>query len=87
MLNIMVTLLAFYKVAVATLRKPVMICASSNSHRQFGGRPLPPDMVDRCLCRMAAWVRLVAKSILAEFPSWQMSGALLCYCLGLYFLA
>ena len=58
---------------MATLRRPVMITwDDGQSHKQFGGRTLPPDLVTRCFQRMAVWVRLVTKSITAEFPSWEL---------------
>ena len=36
---------------------------------------IPAALLDRCFIRMAAWVRLLVKSIQAEFPSWELSCA------------
>ena len=41
--------------------------------RSLGGpSSVPTTMIDRCLSRMAAWVRLAVTSIKAEFPSWEL---------------
>ena len=43
--------------------------------RSVGGGGVHPEVIDRCMSRMAAWVRLVLSSIAAEFPSWELLNA------------
>ena len=57
---------------MATLQKPVMICANGVDHKQFGGKLISAELLSRCFSRMAVWVRLAAKSIMAEFPAWEV---------------
>lgn len=51
-----------------TLHQPVIL-------RSIGGGGVHPEVVDRCMARMAAWVRLVMSTIAAEFPSWEVLNA------------
>jgi len=46
-----------------------------NILRSIGGGGVHPEVVDRCMSRMAAWVRLVMSTIAAEFPSWEVLNA------------
>ena len=43
--------------------------------RSIGGGGIHPEVVDRCMARMAAWVRLAMNTIEAEFPSWEVLNA------------
>ena len=41
--------------------------------RSFGGpSSVPLELIDRCLSRMAAWVRLSMETVRAEFPDWEV---------------
>ena len=41
--------------------------------RSLGGpSAVPPDLIDRCLSRMAGWVRLSMETVHAEFPDWEV---------------
>lgn len=51
-----------------TLHQPFIV-------RSIGGGGVHPEVVDRCMSRMAAWVRLVMSTIAAEFPSWEVLNA------------
>ena len=62
--------------AIQELRRPRAIALHvRNKMRGFGGNRLNPRVIDRCLSRMTAWVRLVLESISAEFPSWEILNA------------
>jgi hypothetical protein len=62
--------------AIQELHRPRAITLhTKNTMRSFGGNRLQPEMIDRCLSRMTAWVRLVLQSISAEFPSWEILNA------------
>ena len=43
-----------------------------NTIRSFGGNRLQAEMIDRCLSRMTACVRLALQSISAKFLSWEI---------------
>lgn len=58
------------------LKKPhPIILHKQGIVRSLGGSTLQPEMVDKCISRMVAWVRLVMASIAAEFPSWEVLNA------------
>jgi len=58
------------------LKKPHPIILHKQGRvRSLGGNTLQPEMVNRCISRMVAWVRLVMASIAAEFPSWEVLNA------------
>jgi hypothetical protein len=54
------------------LKKPLLICPDGKAYKQLGGNPIAAALLDRCFVRMAAWVRLLTKSVQAEFPSWEL---------------
>ena len=59
--------------AIQEMRRPRAIALHGKKEmRVFGGNRLQPEIIDRCLSRMVAWVRLVLESISAEFPSWEI---------------
>jgi hypothetical protein len=43
--------------------------------RTIGGGGVHAEVRDRCMSRMAAWVRLAMQTIEAEFPSWEVLNA------------
>jgi len=49
---------------------------SGNRFKRIGGvSSIDSAMLDRCFARMAGWVQLVALSIKAEFPDWELLAA------------
>jgi hypothetical protein len=65
----------YTKFTMDLLRRPhTIVIHHRNIIRSIGGG-CHPEVVDRCLSRMAAWARLVVASIHAEFPSWEILNA------------
>ena len=66
----------FVKYALDMLRTP-HVCWSGGSQHVMGGPGAVTDaIVDRCLSRMANWLRLTVSAASAEFPRWQLVNAL-----------
>ena len=59
------------------LRGSQRMVETSLGFKTFGGFGFVSGAVlDRCYARMAAWVRLVSRSLAAEFPSWEVLQAM-----------
>jgi hypothetical protein len=66
----------YTKFVIDLLKRPRTITLHQpNILRSIGGGGVHPEVVDRCMSRMAAWVRLVMSTIAAEFPSWEVLNA------------
>ena len=58
---------------MSQLKKPIMLERGvNNSFKRFGGQVLDAAVLDRCFDRLIAWMRLLGRSLLAEFPSWEL---------------
>ena len=43
-----------------------------NGYRVLGtSGGVPPEVIERCLARMQAWVRLAIRTLNVEFPNWE----------------
>jgi hypothetical protein len=66
----------YTKFVIDLLQRPRTITLHQpNILRSIGGGGVQPEVVDRCMSHMAAWVRLVMSTIAAEFPSWEVLNA------------
>ena len=58
---------------VQSLRRPRVFAQSRSApERQLGGRPIPDEVVGRCLARMVRYVKLAIAVTVAEFPSFDL---------------
>jgi hypothetical protein len=58
---------------VQSLRRPRVFAPSRSApERQLGGRPIPDEVVGRCLERMVRYVKLAIAVTVAEFPSFDL---------------
>ena len=66
----------FVKYACEMMCKP-HVCWINGTQRVLGGPgAVTPELLSRCLSRMANWIRLTITAVSAEFPSWQLLQAL-----------
>ena len=64
---------SYTAIMLKSLKERQRLVLSSGGFKAVGGSGfVTDDVMARCYSRMAAWVRLAAKTIAVEFPSWEL---------------